>query len=51
MSERKLNTTHNTNEDLLKKSKEMMVRFKTTKKEYNPAPKESKESKDGKVQK
>ena len=24
MSERKLNTTHNTNEDLLKKSKEMM---------------------------
>ena len=48
MSERKLNTTHNTNEDLLSKSKEMMERLKTTKKEYNPAPKESK---DGKVQK
>ena len=48
MRERKLNTTHNTNKDLLSKSKEMMERLKTTKKEYNPAPKESK---DGKVQK
>tara|TARA_B110000977_G_scaffold201184_1_gene294626 strand:- start:10181 stop:10336 length:156 start_codon:yes stop_codon:yes gene_type:complete len=51
MSERKLNTTHQTSKELLAKSKEMMERFKTTKKEYNPAPKESKESKDGKVQK
>ena len=32
MSERKLNTTHNTNKDLLEKSKEMMERLKTTKK-------------------
>ncbi len=48
MSERKLNTTHNTSKDLLEKSKKMMERFKTTKKEYNPAPKEAK---DGKVQK
>jgi len=51
MSERKLNTTHKTDKDLLNKSKKMMERFKTTKKEYNPAPKESKESKDGKAQK
>ena len=48
MSERKLNTTHKTAKDLLDKYKKMMERFKTTKKEYNPAPKESK---DGKVQK
>ena len=48
MSERKLNTTHQTNKGLLDKSKEMMERLKTTKKEYNPAPKQSK---DGKVQK
>ena len=48
MTERKLNTTHQTNKDLLNKSKEMMERLKTTKKEYNPAPKESK---NGKVQK
>ena len=48
MTERKLNTTHQTNKDLLNKSKEMMERLKTTKKAYNPAPKESK---DGKVQK
>ena len=48
MSERKLNTTHQTNKDLLDKSKSMMDRLKTTKKSYNPAPKESK---DGKVQK
>tara|TARA_R100001509_G_scaffold163020_1_gene136309 strand:- start:1213 stop:1359 length:147 start_codon:yes stop_codon:yes gene_type:complete len=48
MTERKLNTTHQTNKDLLNKSKEMMERLKTTKKEYNPAPKETK---NGKVQK
>ena len=36
MTERKLNTTHQTNKDLLNKSKEMMERLKTTKKEYNP---------------
>ena len=48
MTERKLKTTHSTNKDLLDKSKDMMERLKTTKKEYNPAPKESK---DGKVQK
>ncbi len=48
MSERKLNTTHKTNKDILEKAKSMMDRLKTAKKEYNPAPKESK---DGKVQK
>jgi hypothetical protein len=48
MAERKLNTTHNTNKDTLNKAKEMMDRLKTTKKEYNPEPKQSK---DGKVQK
>jgi hypothetical protein len=48
MTKRKLNTTHQTNKDLLNKSKEMMERLKTTKKEYNPAPKETK---NGKVQK
>ncbi len=48
MAERKLKTTHQTDKNLLDKAKEMMDRFKTTKKEYNPAPKESK---DGKVQK
>ncbi len=48
MSQRNLNTTHKTNKDLLDKSKAMMDRLKTTKKAYNPAPKESK---DGKVQK
>jgi hypothetical protein len=48
MTERKLNTTHKTNKEVLDKAKEMIERFKTTKKDYNPAPKESK---DGKVQK
>tara|TARA_R110001592_G_scaffold251241_1_gene513900 strand:+ start:680 stop:826 length:147 start_codon:yes stop_codon:yes gene_type:complete len=48
MSERKLNTTHNTETSLLNKAKKMMERLKSTGKEYNPAPKESK---DGKVQK
>ena len=48
MSERKLNTTHNTSEELLKKARTYMERLKTTGKEYNPAPKESK---NGKVQK
>jgi len=48
MAERKLKTTHTTNKDILEKAKGMMDRLKTTKKEYNPAPKESK---DGKVQK
>ena len=48
MAERKLKTTYQTDKNLLDKAKEMMDRFKTTKKEYNPAPKESK---DGKVQK
>ena len=43
MSERKLNTTHKTSKDILE-----MDRLKTAKKEYNPAPKESK---NGKVQK
>jgi|TARA_B100001778_G_C18282265_1_gene491475 hypothetical protein len=48
MSERKLNTTHKTSKDILEKAKSMMDRLKTAKKEYNPAPKESK---NGKVQK
>tara|TARA_R110000824_G_scaffold2624_1_gene12148 strand:- start:571 stop:717 length:147 start_codon:yes stop_codon:yes gene_type:complete len=48
MSKRKLNTTHNTSKTLLDKAKEMMERLKTTKKDYNPSPKQSK---DGKVQK
>jgi len=48
MSERKLNTTHKTSKDILEKAKNMMDRLKTAKKEYNPAPKPSK---DGKVQK
>tara|TARA_R110002020_G_scaffold144698_1_gene317782 strand:+ start:697 stop:849 length:153 start_codon:yes stop_codon:yes gene_type:complete len=50
MSERKLKTTHQTSEDTIKKAKEYMERMKTTRKEYNPAPQESK-TKDGKVQK
>ena len=41
--ERKMRTTHNTSEDLLKKAKEQMERLKNTGKEYNPAPKESKD--------
>ena len=48
MSERKLNTTHNTDKEVLKKAKDMIERLKTTNKEYNPAPKSTK---DGKVQK
>tara|TARA_R110002110_G_scaffold351583_1_gene561579 strand:- start:807 stop:953 length:147 start_codon:yes stop_codon:yes gene_type:complete len=48
MTERKLKTTHKTSKEVLEKAKGMMDRFKTTKKEYNPAPKESK---DGKIQK
>ena len=48
MSERKLNTTHNTDKEVLKKAKDMIERLKTTKKEYNPTPKSTK---DGKVQK
>tara|TARA_R110001583_G_scaffold32478_1_gene110753 strand:- start:307 stop:453 length:147 start_codon:yes stop_codon:yes gene_type:complete len=48
MSERKLKTTHATNEEQIKKTREYMKRMNTTGKEYNPAPKESK---DGKVQK
>ena len=48
MSERKLNTTHETNKDTIKKAKEYMDRMKTTGKEYNPTPKDKK-PKDGKV--
>ena len=48
MAERKLKTTHQTNNKIISKAKEMMERLKTTGKEYNPAPKESK---NGKVQK
>ena len=48
MSDRKLKTTHKTDKSLLDKAKGMMERFKSTKKEYNPAPKESK---NGKVRK
>ena len=45
MSERKIKTTHKTDKGLLDKAKDMMERFKSTKKEYNPAPKESKNEK------
>ena len=48
MSERKLKTTHETNEEQIKKAREYMERMKKTGKEYNPAPIETK---DGKVQK
>jgi len=51
MSERKLNTTHKTNEGLLKQAREYMERLKTTGKKYNPAPKEKKDDSKGKVQK
>ena len=50
MSERKLNTTHDTNKETIKKAKEYMERMKTTGKDYNPTPKDTK-AKDGKVQK
>ena len=50
MSERKLKTTQDTNEQQLKKTREYMERMKKTGKEYNPAPKGGK-SNDGKVQK
>jgi len=50
MSERKLKTTQETNEEQMKKTREYMKRMHTTGKEYNPAPKTSK-GKDGKVQK
>lgn len=50
MSERKLKTTHDTNKETIEKAREYMERMKTTGKDYNPAPKESKD-KDGKVQK
>jgi|TARA_R110000787_G_C13294958_1_gene433936 hypothetical protein len=48
MSERKLKTTQETNEEQIKKTREYMKRMKKTGKEYNPAPKESK---NGKVRK
>ena len=47
--ERKMKTTHNTSEELLKKAKEQMERLKKAGKEYNPAPKQSK-SGENKVQ-
>ena len=50
MSERKLKTTQDTNEEQINKTREYMERMKKTGKDYNPAPKESKD-KDGKVQK
>ena len=50
MSERKLNTTHDTNKETIEKAKQYMERMKKTGKEYNPTPKEIK-TKDGKVQK
>ena len=40
--EKKMRTTHNTSEELLKKAKEQMERLKNAGKEYNPAPKQSK---------
>tara|TARA_R110001583_G_scaffold27226_1_gene97600 strand:- start:1220 stop:1372 length:153 start_codon:yes stop_codon:yes gene_type:complete len=40
--ERKMKTTHDTSEELLKKAKEQMERLNKTGREYNPAPKESK---------
>ena len=51
MTERKLNTTHDTNKEQLKNAKEYMERLKTTGKKYNPAPKISKDNAKGKVQK
>ena len=51
MTERKFKTTHDTNKDLLKKAKEQMERLKNTGKEYNPAPKISKDDSKGEVQK
>ena len=50
MTDRKLKTTQDTNEQDLKKTREYMERMKKTGKEYNPAPKGGK-SNDGKVQK
>jgi len=49
MSERKLTTTHKTNEGLLKQAREYMERLKKTGKKYNPAPKEKKDDSKGKV--
>ena len=50
MTDRKLKTTQDTNEQDLKKTREYMERMKKTGKDYNPAPKSSK-SNDGKVHK
>ena len=50
MSERKLNTTHETNKETIKKAKEYMERMKTTGKEYNPTTKDTSKN-DGMVQK
>jgi len=41
--ERKMKTTHDTNKELLKKAKEQMERLNKTGREYNPAPKQSKD--------
>ena len=41
--ERKMKTTHDTNKELLKKAKEQMDRLNKTGREYNPAPKQSKD--------
>ena len=50
MTKRNLKTTHETKKDTIEKAREYMERMKTTGKDYNPAPKESK-SKDGKIHK
>ena len=51
MSERKLKTTQDTNEQHLKKTREYMERMSKTGKEFNPAPKVSKDESKGKVSK
>ena len=51
MSERKLKTTHSTDKELVEKARKYMDRLDKTGKEYNPAPKQSKNDSKGKIQK
>ena len=51
MTDRKLKTTQDTNEQDLKKTREYMKRMSKTGKEFNPAPKVSKDDPKGKVSK
>ena len=51
MSDKKLKTTQDTNEQHLKKTREYMERMSKTGREFNPAPKATKDDSKGKVSK